>query len=299
MAEGDEHLELKFRIFDGTDIGHGTYSSSITVATLKQRLLAEWPQDKSVVPKSVSDMKLIHAGKVLENGKTLAESRVHIGDLPGGVITMHVVVQPAVAKKKTEHYNNDDEASLSEEMKCVEIDLNYASTFITIHENSAKVVQNALNKTPTPFPKDNPTSHHPVLCEGKPLSCKEVYLDGTSRTSGIGAKENCLCLNLVSSAGNMEKVENSLGFGCGLVNNMMSEYNQIAGVIGHGVHAKTSLEMRRDYAMYHVSLQSFSLNEKRLNMKFAFYVFEMELENYFSKFRILEQTDIDMDCANK
>lgn len=53
------------------------------------------------MPRSVNDMKLIHAGKILENGKTLAESRVHIGDLPGGVITMHVVVQPAVVKKKT------------------------------------------------------------------------------------------------------------------------------------------------------------------------------------------------------
>lgn len=57
--------------------------------------------DKSVVPKSVSDIKLIHAGKVLENSKTLAESRLYFGDLPGGVITMHVVVQPPVAKKKT------------------------------------------------------------------------------------------------------------------------------------------------------------------------------------------------------
>lgn len=57
--------------------------------------------DKSLVPKSVNDMKLIHAGKVLENGKTLAESRAHAGDLPGGVVTMHVVVQPAVVKKKT------------------------------------------------------------------------------------------------------------------------------------------------------------------------------------------------------
>lgn len=54
-----------------------------------------------MVPKSVSDMKLIHAGKVLENGKTLAESRLHVSDLPGGVITMHVVVQPAVVKRKT------------------------------------------------------------------------------------------------------------------------------------------------------------------------------------------------------
>lgn len=57
--------------------------------------------DKSIVPKSVNDMKIIHAGKVLENGKTIAESRANVSDLPGGVITMHVVVQPAVVKKKT------------------------------------------------------------------------------------------------------------------------------------------------------------------------------------------------------
>ncbi|XP_028073892.1 membrane-anchored ubiquitin-fold protein 3-like [Camellia sinensis] len=102
MAEGEEHIELKFRIYDGTDIAHTTYAPSTTVATLKQRLVAEWPQDKSVVPKSVSDLKLIHAGKVLENIKTLEESKINIGDLPGGVITMHVVVQPPVAKKKTD-----------------------------------------------------------------------------------------------------------------------------------------------------------------------------------------------------
>ncbi|XP_073054206.1 membrane-anchored ubiquitin-fold protein 3-like [Primulina eburnea] len=107
MAEGEEQLELKFRIFDGTDIGHRTYSSSTNISTLKQRILSEWPQDKSVAPKSVNDMKLIHAGKVLDNGKTLAESRVHIGDLPGGVITMHLVVQPPVAKRKTDKNNAD------------------------------------------------------------------------------------------------------------------------------------------------------------------------------------------------
>lgn len=102
MAEGEDCIELKFRIFDGTDIAHTTYALSTAVATLKQRLVAEWPQEKSVVPKSVSDIKLIHAGKVLENSKTLAESKLYFGDLPGGVITMHVVVQPPVAKKKTD-----------------------------------------------------------------------------------------------------------------------------------------------------------------------------------------------------
>ncbi|KAF2314968.1 hypothetical protein GH714_037380 [Hevea brasiliensis] len=85
MAEGGEQIELKFRIYDGTDIGHGTYASSITIGTLKQRLVTEWPQDKTVLPKSVNDLKLIHAGKILENNRTLADSRITYGDLPGGL----------------------------------------------------------------------------------------------------------------------------------------------------------------------------------------------------------------------
>lgn len=44
MAEGEQRVELKFRIYDGTDIGHSTYAPSTSVATLKQRLVAEWPQ---------------------------------------------------------------------------------------------------------------------------------------------------------------------------------------------------------------------------------------------------------------
>jgi hypothetical protein len=42
-----ETVELKFRIYDGTDLGHSTYASSMTVATLKQKLVAEWPQGLS------------------------------------------------------------------------------------------------------------------------------------------------------------------------------------------------------------------------------------------------------------
>lgn len=61
--------------------------------------------DKTIAPKSVSDVKLIHAGKVLENSKTLADSRIAFGDVPGEVITMHVVVQPPLAKKKTGLFN--------------------------------------------------------------------------------------------------------------------------------------------------------------------------------------------------
>ncbi|TXG63508.1 hypothetical protein EZV62_010502 [Acer yangbiense] len=104
MAEGQERIELKFRIYDGTDIGHTTYASSNTIAFLKERLITEWPQGKTIAPKSVNDIKLIHAGKILENSKTLADSKVTFGDLPSGVITMHVVVQPHVAKKKTDSF---------------------------------------------------------------------------------------------------------------------------------------------------------------------------------------------------
>lgn len=47
MTEVEETVELKFRIYDGTDVGHSTYASSMTVATLKQKLIAEWPQGLS------------------------------------------------------------------------------------------------------------------------------------------------------------------------------------------------------------------------------------------------------------
>lgn len=41
----DEDLvELKFRLYDGSDIGPIQYSSSYTVAMLKERIIAEWPK---------------------------------------------------------------------------------------------------------------------------------------------------------------------------------------------------------------------------------------------------------------
>lgn len=43
MAEV-ESIELKFRIFDGTDVAHANYPSTTTVATIKERLVAEWPK---------------------------------------------------------------------------------------------------------------------------------------------------------------------------------------------------------------------------------------------------------------
>ncbi|XP_020699500.1 membrane-anchored ubiquitin-fold protein 3-like isoform X1 [Dendrobium catenatum] len=101
MSEED-HLELKFRLYDGSDIGPIRFASSSTVAVVKARIIADWPKDKKLIPKSASDIKLISAGKILENHKTILQCRPSFGELPGGVITMHVVVQPSLGKSKTE-----------------------------------------------------------------------------------------------------------------------------------------------------------------------------------------------------
>jgi hypothetical protein len=69
---------------------------------LKQRILSDWPKGKPVVPKGVNEIKLISSGKILENSKTVGQCKVPFSDVPGGVIIMHVVVQPSPAKTKSE-----------------------------------------------------------------------------------------------------------------------------------------------------------------------------------------------------
>jgi len=106
MAGGKEPIEVKFRLFDGTDIGPNKYDPATTVTALKEFVLARWPQDKDIIPKTLNDVKLINAGRILENNKTLAESRVPVGEVPGGVITMHVVVRPPQSDKSEKHLSN-------------------------------------------------------------------------------------------------------------------------------------------------------------------------------------------------
>ncbi|XP_021285219.1 membrane-anchored ubiquitin-fold protein 6 isoform X1 [Herrania umbratica] len=96
---GEDLVELKFRLADGSDIGPSKYSPATTVASLKEKILAQWPRDKENCPKTIQDVKLINAGKILENNRTLAESRLLVGELPGGVITMHVVLRLPLSDK--------------------------------------------------------------------------------------------------------------------------------------------------------------------------------------------------------
>ncbi|KAL5987662.1 MYND-type zinc finger protein mub1 [Asimina triloba] len=49
-------------------------------------------------PRTVNDVKLINAGKILENSRTLGECRSPMCDVGVGVTTMHVVVRPPSEK---------------------------------------------------------------------------------------------------------------------------------------------------------------------------------------------------------
>ncbi|XP_027937378.1 membrane-anchored ubiquitin-fold protein 3-like [Vigna unguiculata] len=99
----EEVVELKFRLYDGSDMGPFCYSPASTVSMLKDRIFADWPKDKKIIPKSANDIKLISGGRILENNRSVGQCRVPLGELPKGVIiTMHVVVQPPLLKAKTE-----------------------------------------------------------------------------------------------------------------------------------------------------------------------------------------------------
>ncbi|KAG4207238.1 hypothetical protein ERO13_A03G053880v2 [Gossypium hirsutum] len=87
----EDLVDIKFRIYDGSDIGPFRYSATSTVDMLKQRIVSDWPKGKTIVPKSVNEVKLISSGKILENNKTVGLCKVPFGEVPGGAIIMHVV----------------------------------------------------------------------------------------------------------------------------------------------------------------------------------------------------------------
>ncbi|XVE60426.1 hypothetical protein DITRI_Ditri05aG0127700 [Diplodiscus trichospermus] len=102
---GEDLVELKFRLADGTDIGPNKYNSATTVASLKEKIIAQWPKDRENCPKTIQDVKLINAGKILENNRTLAESILHT-EVPGCVITMHVVLRLPLSEKNNGNPHN-------------------------------------------------------------------------------------------------------------------------------------------------------------------------------------------------
>jgi hypothetical protein len=60
MAGGKEPIEVKFRLFDGTDIGPSKYDPSTTVAALKEFVLSRWPQGETSGPIDSSTSLLLY-----------------------------------------------------------------------------------------------------------------------------------------------------------------------------------------------------------------------------------------------
>lgn len=74
----------------------------------KNAIVIEWAScyvldvsDKVNAPRTVKDVKIISAGKILENNKTVGECRNALCDVPGGITTMHVVVSQPPQEKGT------------------------------------------------------------------------------------------------------------------------------------------------------------------------------------------------------
>ncbi|XP_042066209.1 membrane-anchored ubiquitin-fold protein 3-like isoform X2 [Salvia splendens] len=65
--------------------------------------------DKENGPKSINDIKLINAGKILENDRTLDQSRTPLSEVPGDVITMLVVVQSPLPDKHSDKLQDESQ----------------------------------------------------------------------------------------------------------------------------------------------------------------------------------------------
>ncbi|XP_057440095.1 membrane-anchored ubiquitin-fold protein 2-like [Lotus japonicus] len=92
MAESQDQLEIKFRLSDGSDIGPKSFAAATRIAALKESILAQWPKDKEYGPKTVKDVKLINAGKILENNRTVGECQSPLCNPPGGAMALYYYV---------------------------------------------------------------------------------------------------------------------------------------------------------------------------------------------------------------
>lgn len=97
MAAVAQEAAVRFRHTAG-DVGPFTFPTGTAVAELKEKLLAEWPSEGSLGaerPASLAEIKLICAGKFLENS-TVLSSLHHVLGEPGSdfIVTMHVVLRP-------------------------------------------------------------------------------------------------------------------------------------------------------------------------------------------------------------
>ncbi|KAL7094678.1 hypothetical protein ACP275_11G118800 [Erythranthe tilingii] len=108
MSVEEDQLEIKFRLNDGSDIGPKKFACATRVSSLKEDIIAQWPKEKGNAPRTLKDIKLISGGRILENNRTVGECKNQLYDIPGGVTTMHVLVQPPPTQKERKKVHSDD-----------------------------------------------------------------------------------------------------------------------------------------------------------------------------------------------
>lgn len=55
----EELVDIKFRLYDGSDIGPFRYSSAATVDMLKQRIVSDWPKGSFFLPFCVQAVSIL------------------------------------------------------------------------------------------------------------------------------------------------------------------------------------------------------------------------------------------------
>lgn len=97
-----DEVNLRFRHTQG-DIGPTKFTVSTSIQNVKERLLTLWPKEGPLAaeqPSSSADIKLILAGKITDNAKTLQDYKREMGEYtPESIVTMHLVVRPPTAPK--------------------------------------------------------------------------------------------------------------------------------------------------------------------------------------------------------
>lgn len=95
-GERDDGLSVRFRMHDGVDLGPWKYKTTASVLQLKEHAVTKWPEDKEAP--QPADIKLILAGKILDNNKLLSDVNVPYAPVDG-LLTVHLVVRPPASPK--------------------------------------------------------------------------------------------------------------------------------------------------------------------------------------------------------
>mmetsp|Transcript_35574 Transcript_35574/g.57537 ORF Transcript_35574/g.57537 Transcript_35574/m.57537 type:complete len:136 (+) Transcript_35574:178-585(+) len=111
--DGKPVAELRFLIVENGKSITLRFSKTVTISFVKNKLIEQWPREiPGLEPVRNADaIKLIYAGKVLENGRTLEEYNIKENERS----TLHLVIRPPASNIQPE---SDDVANKAAKCSC-------------------------------------------------------------------------------------------------------------------------------------------------------------------------------------